>query len=156
MLAIPELADSDVVREQAINALLGLTIEAFGITDAHEEDAEDDQARLQRATAYMEANIAKPISVTDLAREVGVSIRSLQLVFRRTGLGTPQAHLRAMRMAAARHALTTASKPPLMSDVAHRVGYVNIGRFDAHYLDAYDRLPEDDLNPAEKQTPAQQ
>ena len=145
VLQNPELAESDVVREQSIDTLLGLTIEAFGITDAHEDHTDDDEARLQQAVAYMTRNIAKPISVTDVAREVGVSIRSLQLVFRRTGNGTPQAHLRALRMTAARRALTTSSLGTPVITVATRAGYSNLGRFSAHYLDAFGRLPEQDL-----------
>lgn len=144
VLQDPELANSDVIREQAIEALLGLTVEAFGISDAREDDATDDQARLQHATSYMQRNLTRPLSVSDLAREVGISIRGLQLVFQRTGHGTPLAHLRATRMAEARRALRAATPPTSIPDVARRTGYSNLGRFTAHYLDAFDTLPEQD------------
>ena len=139
----PELVESDVIREQAIQALLGLTIEAFTISDA-DEDALDDRVVWERATAYMRENYAKAISVTDVARAAGVSLRGVQLVFRRAGSGTPLAHLRALRMAAAHHALTTAGTSAPIERIAHQVGYSNLGRFDAHYLDAFGRLPEED------------
>lgn len=148
ILPNPELAESDVIREEAVDALLGLTIEAFGIADANEDDATHDQARLQRATTYMHDNLAKPISVTDIARAVGASIRGLQLVFQRTGSGTPLIHLRALRMTAARQALTSATSPVPVIEVARRVGYSNLGRFTAHYLDAFNTLPEYDLSKA--------
>lgn len=148
VLNTPVLAESDVIREQTIDALLGLTIEAFGISDAAEDHADDDHARVQRASAFMNRDLARPISVTDVAREVGFSIRSLQLAFQRTDNGTPQAHLRALRMTAARNALSTAPAGTRFAQVAHQVGYSNVGRFTAHYLDAFGTLPEHDIDKA--------
>lgn len=142
-----ELVASDVIREQAIETLLGLTIEAFGISDANEDNA-DDRARLEAADAYMRGNLAKAISVTDVARAVGVSIHGLQLAFQRTGTPTPLAHLRAMRMTAAQHTLTAATTPVPIIEVARSLGYSNLGRFTAHYLDAFGTLPEHDLDQA--------
>lgn len=147
VLQSPELVESDVIRQQAIEALIGLTIEAFAISDANEDSA-TDRVILKRATDYMRDNLAKPISVTDIARAAGASIRSVQLVFQRAGSGTPLASLRALRMTAAHYALTTAGTPVSMHRIAERVGYLNLGRFDAHYFDAFNRLPEDDLNDA--------
>lgn len=144
VLANPELVESDMIREQAIEALLGLTIEAFGISNAAEDET-DDQNTWQRATAYMRDNLAKSISVTDVARAVGVSVRGVQLVFQRAGSGTPLAYLRALRMTAAREALTTATEGGSVTDIAQQVGYSNIGRFDAHYYDAFNTLPEEHL-----------
>lgn len=145
ILQNPELAESDVVRDESIRTLLALTIEAFGITDATEDDAVADQIRLERATAFMRDNLDHAISVTDVARAVGVSIHGLQLVFQRTGNGTPLTRLRGMRMDTARQALTSATSPTSVDEVARRVGYTNRGRFDAHYFDANGSLPEHDL-----------
>jgi transcriptional regulator GlxA family with amidase domain len=55
-------------------------------------------------------------------------------------------------MSAARDALTTATAPEPLAQIAHQVGYSNLGRFDAHYFDAFGRLPEEDFNPAARPT----
>ena len=144
VLRDPELYGSDLIREQAIDSLLGLTIDAFGISDAHEDDTADDENKVQHATRYLLANLEKSVSVADVARAVGVSVGSLQLAYRRTGKGTPLAHLRALRMEAAHAALTRAtSGSPTPAAVARTVGYRNIGRFDAHYRQAFGETPEE-------------
>jgi len=144
VLRDPELYGSDLIREQAIDSLLGLTIDAFGISDAHEDDTADDENKVQHATRYLLANLEKSVSVADVARAVGVSVGSLQLAYRRTGKGTPLAHLRALRMEAAHAALTRAtSAAPAPPTVARNVGYRNIGRFDAHYRQAFGETPEE-------------
>jgi AraC-like DNA-binding protein len=149
VLRNPELFESDVIRERSIDALLGLTIEAFGISDAHEDDPNDDEHRLQRAVTFMNGNLARSISVMDIAHEVGVSARGLQLVFQRTGHGSPLAHLRALRMNAAREALLTGTgEPPSMIAVAGHSGYSNLGRFRAHYRDAFSESPEETVRAA--------
>lgn len=148
VLQDPELYSSDVIREQTIDSLLGLTIEAFGISDVREDDTADDETRVQRATAFMTEHLHQPLSMTDVARTVGVSIRGLQLAFQRTGRSTPLAHLRALRMATAHKALTSATDqgPAAVDAIAAVAGYSNLGRFTAHYRQAFNETPLETLD----------
>ena len=138
-----ELFESDLVLVQAIDSLLGCAIEAFGISDAREDDSEDDGVRVERAVAHMSVHLAEPVSTPDMAHAAGVSLRGLQLAFRRTRQGNPLARLRALRMGAAREAL--GSRQGAQADglvtVAKRVGYDNVGRFSAHYEQAFEESP---------------
>lgn len=144
VLSTPELYESDLIREQAIDSLLGLTIDAFGISAVGEDDSADDDARVQHATAYLLTNLEKSVSVADVARAVGISVGGLQLAYQRAGKGTPLAHLRALRMDAARDALTTGHVEPTAA--ARRVGYRNIGRFESHYRDAFHETPTETIS----------
>ncbi len=151
-----DLYQSDIIREQAIDALLGIAMEAFGISEASENDpARSDDVR-QRAEAYMQAHLADPISIPDVAQAIGVSVRGLQLAYSTNGQGTAISHLRQLRMNAARTALTAAPDTSLtVSSVARRLGYTNFGRFAAHYRVAFDESPVDTLRSArEPRSPA--
>ncbi|WP_375388581.1 helix-turn-helix domain-containing protein [uncultured Amnibacterium sp.] len=145
-----ELFESDVIREQAIGALLGVAIEAFGIVDDVEDAAVSDRDVLDRADAYIHAHLSEPISIPDVAIGCGVSVRGLQLAFRRAGRGTPLLHLRQARMAAARAALAAAAgdRSATVASVAKRLGYTNLGRFSAHYREAHGEYPLETLRVA--------
>ena len=71
-----------------------MTIEAFGLSDAGEDEGPSSDQVLRRAEAYMHAHLADPISIPDVARAAGLSVRGLQLAFQRAGRGTPLLHLR--------------------------------------------------------------
>lgn len=137
-----ELFESDTIREQAIDALLAVAIDAFEISDIREDDVLTDEARLAVADSFMQTHLTEPITIPDVARAVGVSLRGLQLLYRRRNEETPLLHLRDLRMAAAREALTTgSSSTTTVGAVARRLTYTNIGRFSAHYRDAYGETP---------------
>ena len=61
-----------------------------------------------RARAYMLANIDRRISVPDLARQLGVSERTLRYAFRETYGTSPSRYLKTTRLQQARRALENA------------------------------------------------
>ncbi len=143
VLSNRELYESDMVRDQAVQALLGVTIEAFSISDTSEDDL-SDRGIVRRSEEFMLSRIGEPISVSHIARAAGVSIRGLQLAYRKTGLGTPIAHLRSLRMTAARDRLMRADARRV-NQVARDLGYTNLGRFSAHYREAHGEQPIETL-----------
>lgn len=75
VLSNRELYESDMVRDQAVQALLGVTIEAFSISDTSEDDL-SDRGILRRSEEFMLARIGEPISVSHIARAVTTAKRT--------------------------------------------------------------------------------
>lgn len=147
VLRTRELWESDVVREQAIDALLAVTVEAFGVSNETDDDLASDAGVLARADAYMRMHLAEPISVPDVASAVGVSVRGLQLAFSRSRAGTPLSYLRQIRMTAARAAFIAGRsvRSTTITSIAQQLGYTNAGRFTAHYRQAFEETPVETL-----------
>ncbi|GAB3569282.1 AraC family transcriptional regulator [Amycolatopsis endophytica] len=82
-------------------------------------------------------------SVTDLARRAAVSVRALELGFRKTLNVTPQTFLRQTRMAKAHRDLVAADPDDgtTVTDVALRWGFAHTGRFAARYRETYGVMP---------------
>ena len=149
VLTHPDLYTSDVIRDSAIDALLGVTIEAFGISNMMEEPASDVDV-LSRAEAFMRERLGESISVGDVARATGISVRGLQMAFQRHGRGTPMLRLRQLRLTAARRAFEAPAvgRPPTVGSVANTLGYTNVSRFSMHYRDAHGETPSETLRAA--------
>ncbi|WP_329258663.1 AraC family transcriptional regulator [Actinoallomurus sp. NBC_01490] len=82
-------------------------------------------------------------SVADLARHAGVSVRGLELGFRKALNVTPQAFLHQTRMAKARRDLVAADPGDgtTVTEVALRWGFGHTGRFAARYREIYGEMP---------------
>jgi AraC-like DNA-binding protein len=65
-------------------------------------------AAVRRAMAYIDANAGEPITITDIAREAGVTPRSVQYGFARHLDMTPMAHLQRVRLTYAHRDLKAA------------------------------------------------
>ena len=141
VLEAPDLYERDLVRDQMIDALAATTIEAFELSDVRERDVDRDDDALVRAEAYMRRRLGDPLTIPDIARSSGVSLRGLQLLYQRRLGSTPLLHLRTLRLAAAREVLERAAGDETVTAVARRFGYTNVGRFSAHYRAAYDETP---------------
>ncbi|WP_157813782.1 helix-turn-helix transcriptional regulator [Sinorhizobium meliloti] len=98
---------------------------------------------VKRAIGYMRANLGHSMTVASIAREAGISVRALQLAFRRFKGTTPLSYLQAMRLAAARDELLNSTSPPSISAVARKAGFTHMGRFAAAYSEAYGEAPSE-------------
>lgn len=78
-------------------------------------------ARVARVLARMEATLDAPRPVADLAREVGLSPRRLEVLFREALGLTPGAHALGLRLQAARRLLTDTRHP--LTEIALRTGF---------------------------------
>ena len=72
----------------------------------------------------MRRKLGEPLSIPDIARSSGVSLRGLQLLYQRRLGTTPLLHLRSLRLAAARKVLDQAPSGETVSAVARRHGLV--------------------------------
>jgi AraC-like DNA-binding protein len=98
---------------------------------------------IRLAANYMHANMHRPITVNDIARASGTSLRSLQSGFREHLEVAPMAYLRRMRLEAAHRELSAPQNPQPISAVAMKWGFSHLGRFSAEYRALYGVYPVD-------------
>ncbi|NIJ05005.1 helix-turn-helix transcriptional regulator [Frigoribacterium faeni] len=103
-------------------------------------------ARLREAAEYVHAFADQAITSADIADAVGMHTRTLQQAMN-THLGmTPTSYLRQVRLDRAQQELREASPGEvLVSDVARRWGFGNLGRFAAAYRARFGEHPRDTL-----------
>ncbi|MBM2619740.1 AraC family transcriptional regulator [Actinoplanes sp. LDG1-06] len=104
-------------------------------------------ASVRRATAFLEAHLAEPITAVSIAEAARVSPRALQAAFRRHLDTTPMAYLRRARLDRAHQDLLAAdpTEGDTVAAIAHRWGYLSLSQFAADYRTAYGRSPRETL-----------
>lgn len=105
---------------------------------------------MKRAIDYMNANVARPVTVSDIAREAGTSVRALQLAFRQFKGTSPLNHLRQLRLQGVHRALTEDVQGMSIAQIAQQWGFTHMGRFSELYYKAYGRTPSEIVNNASK------
>ena len=89
---------------------------------------------LRRAEEYMRENIETALTLGQVARECGVSARTLQAAFQAGHGQGPMQWLREQRLHAVREALITASgSRPAVGQIALRFGFTHLGEFSQAY-----------------------
>lgn len=96
---------------------------------------------VRRAERYIEAHADEPITVSDVAAQLGVSVRSLQLGFRTWRNTTPLVHLREVRLRRVREQLLRRELQVTISEAAQQHGFGHFGRFSAYYRAAFGESP---------------
>ncbi|MBP1820050.1 helix-turn-helix transcriptional regulator [Mycobacterium sp. OAE908] len=97
---------------------------------------------LRRAVEFVDENFYRDIGVSDIARAVHVTPRTVQLMFRRHLGTTPTGYLRRVRLDQAHRDLTGAKPASAsVSEIAARWGFAHPGRFSALYRQAYGHAP---------------
>lgn len=147
ILADPVLRAEPLVMTNATRYLAATVLAALpntARTDPTGTDAHDAHPEtLRRAIAHMDAHIAEDITVADIAAAAHVTVRAVQLAFRRHLDTTPMAYLRRIRLQAAHEQLCAASPESgqTVTSIAARWGFAHPGRFAAEYRRAYGRAP---------------
>jgi AraC-like DNA-binding protein len=150
-LAIPEAAAERLVAASAQQMLASVALTVFpnnALTDPTSQDQHDaSPAALGRAVAFIDEHAHEDIAVSDIAAAAKVTIRAVQLAFRRHLATTPTAYLRRVRLDHAHRELTTAD-PALntVTAVAYRWGFSSPSRFAAYYRNAYGSHPSQTLH----------
>ncbi len=103
---------------------------------------------VKRALAYLRANMAEKVTLAKLAIACGISQRALLNQFERFLGVSPIAHLRQMRLAAARAELQQSAGTVSISEVASGCGFTHLARFAAEYRKAFGELPSATLRRA--------
>lgn len=84
---------------------------------------------------------AEGTTVSAVAAELGVSVRSLQLGFREARNTSPSSYLRRLRLEAARSALNAGMASTSVTEVALSNGFSHMGRFSFAYKAAFGETP---------------
>src|SRR5262249_33957213 len=102
LLASPYAADAPLVTASAARLLAAATLAAFpndALTEPTAPDRHDaSTATLRRAVALIASRAHEDIALADIASAAGVTIRAVQLAFRRHLDTTPTSYLRRVRL----------------------------------------------------------
>ncbi|NJO33547.1 MAG: AraC family transcriptional regulator [Rhodospirillales bacterium] len=99
----------------------------------------------ESARQFIDAHAAEPIRISELAAQLGVSCRALQLAFRKRFGCTPLEHLFACRLGLARARLLAPTNMSTVAAVAVDCGFVNLGAFAGRYYRAFGERPSETL-----------
>jgi AraC-like DNA-binding protein len=146
ILGVPAAAAEPLLVAAAEQLLLATALAAFpnnALADPTIEDRHDAHpATLRRAVAFIEENAHRPITAADIAAAANVTVRAVQLAFRRHLDTTPLAYLRRVRLEHAHQELLAAGPAiETVTAVAYRWGFPSTSRFAAEYRAAYGVLP---------------
>lgn len=152
-------ASSSSERDFATNPLMSAQLSSLimtGLLLATDNPYRDDldawtkpiASRLVRhAVEIIESRANEPLTIPDIAAEIGCSVRSLQLGYRKHLNMTPRAHLARVRLAHAHTALSAASPATTtVAEVAAQWGFNSSGRFAAQYRKVYGVVPYSTLS----------
>ena len=102
--------------------------------------------RVRQAEELMYAHSDEPLAMRDIAKFLGVSLRSLQLAFAETHDGlTPRDVLNRIRLEKARARLLAADGDAQVTTVAMDSGLFHLGRFSQAYARAFGEKPSETL-----------
>jgi AraC-like DNA-binding protein len=135
---------------RSINALLRDLIadwlaETAGRMDGVREAA-TDALRVRRALEIMRARSDEPISIVELAGELGVGVRSLQLAFQSVLGEAPRDRLTRIRLERARARLLAGGPRDEVTTIALDCGFTHLSRFAGAYLRTYGERPSETLS----------
>lgn len=103
--------------------------------------------KLALAVEIMEARIEDPVAQEQLAREIGLSRRQLERLFRQHLGRTPAQHYLETRLERARHLLRQTDQPVMA--VACATGFVSASHFSTCYRQLFGRTPREERARAE-------
>ena len=105
---------------------------------------------VRRAKEYLHAQLRETVTLADLCQHLGVSARSLQLVFKNHLGQSPMGYLRDIRLDAVRDTLKQAQPgdKTTVVGVAERFGFFHMGHFCAHYQRRFGEAPSEVLRRA--------
>lgn len=147
VLGTPGVGENPLVVSAVSRYLAASVLNAFpttAVVEGSERDAHS--ATLRRAIAFIEANADRDIGAADIARAARVSVRAVQLAFRRHLDMTPMAYVRQVRLDCARAELRAAEPgETTVTEVAARWGYGRPSVFAARYRAAFGESPSQTL-----------
>jgi AraC-like DNA-binding protein len=149
LLAHPDALLSPLVVTSAARLLAATALTVFPSTaleSAPRGQRDASSATVRRATAFIDERAGQDITVPGIAAAACVTVRSLQLAFRRELDTTPTAYLRTVRLARAHRELLDAGPgQETVTAVAYRWGFSSASRFSAFYRETYGVSPKQTL-----------
>jgi AraC-like DNA-binding protein len=146
LLASVEGAAAALLVASAAHLLAVATLATFpntALTDPTVEDRHDSHPEtLRRAMSFIEEHAEQEVTVADIAAAAHVTVRAVQLAFRRHRGLTPLEYLRQVRLDHAHHDLVAADPGrQTVTAIAYRWGFPSSSRFSRYYREAYGVSP---------------
>ena len=150
LLASPDATLSPLIITSAARLLAATALTVFPNTALAPVTPRDRRgavgATVRRATAFIDEHAGQDITVADIAAASCVTVRAVQLAFRRELDTTPTAYLRTVRLARAHRELVDADLTrETVTAVAYRWGFSSASRFSAYYRETYGVSPKQTL-----------
>ncbi len=150
LLALPGTGAYPLVAANAARLLAASALAVFPnntLTDPTSQDRHDAHTdTLRRAVAFIDEHAPEDITVADIASAAFVTIRAVQLAFRRHMDITPMGYLRQVRLGRAHHDLQSSTPDgDTVTAVAYRWGFSNPSHFGGLYRQAYGISPSHTL-----------
>lgn len=101
--------------------------------------------QVNRARAFISANLSEPITVGQIADAAGCSIRGLQVAFQQSFGSTPIRFLQRQRLNYAHMLMQSLTNETRVSDIAYEAGFSHLGRFSIAYRAAFECSPKETL-----------
>jgi len=110
------------------------------------EDAPDcGHYVVRRAREYIKAHATEPVNLAELARDLGVSMRSLQLKFKKCFGLSPRDYLMDCRLDIAHGLLSSEGLCPSVTHAAMAAGFSDLSHFSIKYRERFGQPPSDAL-----------
>jgi AraC-like DNA-binding protein len=148
--ATPDSPAGHLIAANAARLLVATALAVFpnnALTDPTSTDRHDAHpGTVQRAVTFIDEHADDDITIADIAAAAFVTVRAIQLAFRRHLDTTPMEYLRQVRLDRARRDLAAADPArETVTSIAYRWGFSNVSRFAAAYRRAYGVLPKHTL-----------
>lgn len=138
-----------LLAEAALLFLLGNVPNALQ-SHVNEQPSTVMPVHIRNAIDYMNANIDRQLTMTEIANSVGISVRSLRQGFLQHKNMTPRHYLRRIRLDAVHAELMQPCNTLPVSTVAMKWGFSHVGRFATQYEAAYGVAPSETVRNAKK------
>jgi AraC-like DNA-binding protein len=138
----PRLLEASLIAASWEDLLLTTLLARLpGVPDPPSAQRDLAPWQVRRAEAWLEAHVAEPITMEDLAAGVGISLRTIQHAFRRTRQCTPRQFLRQRRLELAHQRLREAPIGATVTGIALECGFGHFGDFARDYKRRYGESP---------------
>ena len=142
---LPEETPQPLV-ESLMNALEEQLLTALILSARRAHGVGTGDVRVDDLIGWLVENYASPVTLTDMAQVVGVSIRRMQEAVRVATGHTPTELLREIRLDAAHRALRKSdAHVTTVAAIAHGCGIAHLGRFAVQYKSRYGCSPSQTL-----------
>ncbi len=132
---------SDLLKE-----VIGDILAQTGDAPSTQDVAGSVQARRVRAAEeFMLENLAEILTVADVARELEISTRTLELAFRTVHEVSPHQYVASLRLAVSRRMLLSDPEIRSVTEVCMACGIGHAGRFAIAYRERYGESPSETL-----------
>lgn len=133
-------SSATLFEEFLINALLTSFENTHSAAFGQMAPLTSDQIVTQ-AEEYFHANSDEPITIGEVASDMGVSVRSLQRTFQIAKGAAPMRRLREIRLDRARERLLSVGPSANVTQIAMLSGFGHMGAFSTYYKKRFDELP---------------